>query len=252
VIETAERRWTIPTYELHKALADWRAHPDAGARRKIADRLRLARAHAASFAAGPTEASGSRAALAAILARKEFRAIGGPNWFDQLRERALRWLVGLLQRIVGSSAFPTISRLAVYVLILVAVIATALWMFRALRRSAATEATALQIDVVPPRSWAVWLAQARDAASQNDWREAVRHAYWCGIAWLETRGAWRPDPSRTPREYLRLLPASNEHARALRTLTVLTEHVWYGAAPAGAAQFEDALARLTDLGCPIG
>ena len=104
---------------------------------------------------------------------------------------------------------------------------------------------------VPPTPSVTSTPQARSAAEQGAWREAVRLTYWCGIAWLETRGTWRPDPSRTPREYLRLLPAAHEHTAALRTLTNLAEHVWYGGAPAGAAQFDDAVARLKDLGCPV-
>ena len=85
---------------------------------------------------------------------------------------------------------------------------------------------------------------------RGDWRDAVRFAYWSGITHLESKDVWRVDLARTPREYLRLLPAGSPHRDPLRGLTELLERVWYADEAATPDRFDEALARLKDLGCP--
>ena len=75
-------------------------------------------------------------------------------------------------------------------------------------------------------------------------------AYWCGIAFLEDKGAWRPDRSRTPREYLRVLGAAHEHRPVLQSLTRELEHVWYAGGDADASRYDAMLGELEKLGCP--
>jgi hypothetical protein len=163
----------------------------------------------------------------------------------------LRWILKLLGRMIGSSALPTLTNVAVYGLIGVAVLLVALWMLRALRRGAARDEPLLDLHTAAARPWDEWIADARAASAAGDWRQAIRLAYWCGIVFLEARGAWRPDASRTPREYLRVLPAASTHEPALRSLTGLLERVWYGAGAADAASFDEALGHLRMLGCPL-
>jgi hypothetical protein len=246
------RTFEVQADWLRRDLDAWRRRPDAGARARLLERLRLVRADAASYAApgAPVDSSDARARLTSILADREFRGLHGPTWLDRLRQRALALLLRLLGRVLGSSAIPTITNVLVYVLIGLVVLLVAVWAYRTLRRSATLDT--IFPDHIPElaRPWTVWLADARDAAAQGHWHQAVRLAYWCAISFLEGQGAWRPDRSRTPREYLRLLPAASAHGPQLKALTRLLEHVWYGTQPADAARFDEALAELKKLGCP--
>ena len=64
---------------------------------------------------------------------------------------------------------------------------------------------------------------------------------------MESRRAWRPNVTRTPREYLRLLKHGAEAHRALRELTRNFERVWYGQAEAGEAQYRTTLESFRAL-----
>jgi hypothetical protein len=158
----------------------------------------------------------------------------------------VRWLGGILR----SSAVPTITRVAVYGLAALAIIVVGLALFRVLRTAAAAPLQSLRPDAVPAsRSWRQWRDDADAAAASGQWREAIHFAYWSGIAFLETEGAWRPDATRTPREYVRLLPDTAASRPPLTTLTRLLERVWYGTQPASAADFERAQVSLEEMGC---
>jgi hypothetical protein len=61
--------------------------------------------------------------------------------------------------------------------------------------------------------------------------------YWAAIVLLEARRAWRHNPTRTPREYVRLLKPGSARQRALRGLTQVFERVWYGLREADAAEY---------------
>ena len=60
--------------------------------------------------------------------------------------------------------------------------------------------------------------------------------------------AWRPNATRTPREYLRLLRPGCAAERALRDLTLTLERTWYGDAAAEQGQFLSARASFAALG----
>ena len=81
---------------------------------------------------------------------------------------------------------------------------------------------------------------------------AVNLAYWGGISFLEESGMWRPDQARTPREYLRLLPADSQHRATLSTLTRQLEVTWYGNQQASPDTFSETLIHLEELGCRQG
>jgi hypothetical protein len=151
---------------------------------------------------------------------------------------------------MGSSSIPTISRMLVDALIGLAVVMLAWWMYRIVRTGAARETILAGPPPVSSKGWAVWLAEARAAANGGRWRDAIHLSYWCGIAFLEGQGVWRPDRARTPREYLRLLPSSSEHRPTLDALTRAFERVWYGMQDADADAFAQAQAQLKKLGCP--
>lgn len=259
VLSTLPRAWTIavPGRQLEvsadwlrRDLTDWRQKPDAAARSRLVQRIAAVRADAAAYSRPVRDVDAERTRLTEILAAPEFRNLHGPTWLDRLRQRALRWFIGLIGRMLGSSAIPTITNIAVYALMALVLVLVAMWTYRSLGRSAALDTVTPDRIPQAARAWAAWLDDARAAAADGRWPEAVHFAYWCGIAFLEEQGAWRPDRSRTPREYLRLLATSDEHRPALAVLTRQIEHVWYGAEAADESRFHEVLAELGRLGCP--
>ena len=99
--------------------------------------------------------------------------------------------------------------------------------------------------------WRQWRDDADAAAAGGQSRGPIHFAYWSAIAFLETEGAWRPDATRTPREYVRLLPDAAASRASLTALTRLLEHVWYGTRPASAADFERAQVSLEETRMPL-
>jgi hypothetical protein len=137
----------------------------------------------------------------------------------------------------------------VWSLVGVAVLALAWFVYREMKRNARLETIMPEVLPVSAKQWRVWLEEAQAAAAKGLWRDAVHLAYWGGISFLEESGMWRPDQARTPREYLRLLPADSHHREALSTLTRQLEVTWYGNQPAGSETFADTLTHLEEMGC---
>jgi hypothetical protein len=102
---------------------------------------------------------------------------------------------------------------------------------------------------VSAKEWAIWLAEARDAAAKGEWRDAIHLAYWAGISFLERQGMWKPDRARTPREYLRLLSSTSEYRETLTALTRIFELAWYANRGASERTFSQTLEELEKLGC---
>jgi hypothetical protein len=92
-----------------------------------------------------------------------------------------------------------------------------------------------------------WQRQAETHAAAGEWRDAVHCLYWAAIVLLEGRRAWRHNPTRTPREYVRLLRAGSTQQTALRALTQIFERVWYGLREADAAEFQRAQACFATI-----
>lgn len=247
---TGDRTIVVASDAVRQDLKELDILESPATKQRLLDRLRLAREGAAAFQRAPVDASPTRAQMEAVLARAEFRGIHGPTWVDRLQQRVLRFLARFAD--FHASAFPTLANLLIYGLIGLAVGLAAVWLHRSLRHRdpARPRFNVGEIEGDERRRWSDWLADARAEAERRQWRDAIRLAYWCGIAFLETNGAWRPDPSRTPREYVRALASSSEHGPTLQALTRLLERVWYGRTPASAEAFDEVLAHLTRLGCP--
>ncbi len=260
IIATVPQAWAIPMptgeYRLPSdwllvALRRWHDHPDADARHALVDVIAHRRATAAAALAPPQDLSAARTGLDRILSDKEFAGVHGPTWLDELRAAAMSFLERLLRNMLGSSAVPTVARGLVYALVALAAAILGVVIFRALRLGAMTE---LALDPAPAapaaQPWQNWRADAQAAAAEGRWRDAVHFAFWCGAAFLETQGAWRPDATRTPREYVRLLPESAPAREGLGSLARQLEGVWYGTQNASAADFDRAITSLERLGCP--
>jgi hypothetical protein len=92
-----------------------------------------------------------------------------------------------------------------------------------------------------------WIQEAQSAAARGEYRDAIRVIYGAAVLALGEAGAWQVDPSRTHREYARLIPADSLRRPHLIALTDCFERVWYGRAQASARDYEAALAELESL-----
>jgi hypothetical protein len=248
-VQTRERKFAIPTDGLARDLRRLHQRFDPELQKSICEQLRGLRADLAAYEKAPRDISRQRAILAGIVARREFHDLHGPSWSERLKQRFVEALLYFLRRFLPVSAIPTVGRILVYSLLGIAMLVLALWLYRSLRRGAATERVVPPVLPVSAKEWTVWMAEARAAALQGNWRDAIHLSYWAGISFLEIAGMWRPDRARTPREYLRLLPSSSGYQPALTALTRDFEVVWYGKQEADAQAFSRALERLEQLGC---
>jgi len=239
------RSYTVPAAGLKKELEQHKPQAYRAARSRLTALSNLAKSYPNNFFASQQQ----RAKLAEILARREFQDVRGPSWLERLQEWLRELFLRLVQRLFGSSAFPTVSGILVWALIGMALAALAWFSYRWIRRRSVPEDFSPEVLPVSAKPWSIWLEEARTAAARGDWRDAVHLAYWGGISFLETQGLWRPDRARTPREYLLLLPKQNEQREALLALTRQFEIVWYGYQEAGEKAYQLTLAQLERLGC---
>jgi len=132
------------------------------------------------------------------------------------------------------------------------VLALSAWVYVLLRRTVRDQYQYPRGDrpIVPSsRHWQQWMREARAAAERGEWRDAVHLAYWSGISYLESSGAWKPDRARTPREYLGMLKESSGARDSLEAMTRRFEFIWYGQQSASSDDFEFSLAQLEKMGC---
>jgi hypothetical protein len=249
-VQSDGRNFEISTESLRRDLGAWQAKPTTEGFDLIVQHLETLRYEATASETSSGEFAARHALLSSILSRSEFRGVRGPSLWGRIKQRVSDFLLHLLGRLVSSSSIPMISDILVYGLIVIAVLAVGYWLYRSLRDGTRLETIMPNVLPVSAKEWPLWLAEARAAAARGEWRDAIHLGYWGGISFLEAQGAWRPDRARTPREYLRLLPASSAHQPALRALTMRLEGVWYGMQVAGADGFEQTLAELERLGCP--
>ncbi len=249
IVRVENRTYRIDSEWLRSSMKKLTGNKADDAPRLLRARIAALKADAQAFQQPSPDVSSSRRALAGILARREFRKVHGPTWLDALKKKLILLLLRIIERIFGSSAFPTVSRILVWMLVAVAVMMLAAWIFNTMRRNARLETIALESPPVSAKEWTVWMAEAHAAAANSAWREAIHLSYWAGISFLESRGLWKPDRARTPREYLRLLASSGEYVSSLSALTRQFESIWYGGSAAGPDSFSEALNCLESLGC---
>ena len=250
LVEADGRSFEISTDTIRQDLDIWQRKRDDASLDSILRHIETLRYEAAAYETPMPDPVSRRALLKNILSRSEFRNVHGQNWLDRLKQQLTDLLIRLLGRAFSSSVIPVVSNILVYGLIVIAAFALAYWMYRSVRGGARVETIMPTAVPVSAKEWPLWLAEARAAAARGEWRDAIHLAYWGGISFLEAQGAWRPDLARTPREYLRLLPATDNHHAALRALTMRLEAIWYGMQTAGAAGFAQTIAELERLGCP--
>ena len=191
----------------------------------------------------------ARSAARQVLAGDEFQAASGPTWIDKQAAKLQDWFLRLFLGMdrMGARA-PWLAPLIEWCCFGLA--AGGLLFF--VRRSLSRQALRLALGRASParregRAATDWQRLAEEHAEQREWRAAVHCLYWAAILSLETRRAWRPNPTRTPREYLRLLRPGSEAQSALRTLTQCFERVWYGQTMGTEADFHAAQASFAAI-----
>lgn len=192
----------------------------------------------------------AREALTRVLAQPEFQRSAMSVWAGQLRARLTRWMADVLQRLgarrPGSRAF---AQVLAWVVGLGALAAMALWLVRSLVTASQRKPLGFAPGVSRRRSARSWARAALAAHRDGHAREVARCAYHAAVVQLEDYGAWRSDDSRTPREYLRLLPPAHRYRSGIAEITTRFEQAWYGSAPPSPDDSRAMLARLKELGC---
>ena len=198
----------------------------------------------------PASRAEARSVLKRILARPEFAGNGPPSAWERFRQRVFAWFGRWLARFFTAMGGHSTGAWLVFWLVLIGAAGLlAFWLVQRARSTAGLQLSGAPHDV-PVRSWDEWIAAAQTAAQAGDLRAAVQCAYWAGVTRLQAKGMLPPDRTRTPREYLRALAAS-ETAGPFRALAQALERCWYAYIPATSEDFSRCLQSLEALGCQV-
>lgn len=248
-VRVGDQRFEVAIKEVGNNLRKYAVTQDAMALTAARNQLDLMLADAQAMNAPQAASSNERAKLEEILARREFQDVSGETWWDRLKRRVQQFLWNFLGQVSASRAFPIVSEVIIWGM----VAAIFLMVVYCLAHSFYQTGTYTRLAGVPgavsERPWRDWQAEARTAAAEKRWRDAIHLSYWAGISFLEAQGLWRPDRARTPREYLRLLSTEDSHRSSLAALTRTFETVWYGTVVADEQSFATANDLLEKLGC---
>ena len=248
-VSAEQRDFDISTEGLQRDIRRYESDKSVANALAIRARLQGLRHDIDGFEKQPEDFSAARADANSILSRREFRDVSGSTWLDRLKRRFADLLLSLLQKVFRSAAIPNISKYFIYGLMTFALLALLYIAYRSIWRNVDSAEVVPRDTPVSAKEWAIWLAEARAAAAKSEWREAIHLAYWAGISFLERQGFWKPDRTRTPREYLRLLSDSSGHRQTLTALTRIFELAWYARRDATEAAFSQTLSELEKLGC---
>lgn len=185
----------------------------------------------------PAEVARDRSELTKILSSGDFPPPQGETPWDRWWDSFLRWLNRALETTLPSGTHTNWAGVILIGVVTLAACGGLLWWFRrATRRryllpEGGERGTAHRPD--EQVDWRAWLDEAQGLAAEERWRESIHRVYWAAVARLESRGLWRHDPARTPREYLRLLAVGSPQRGDLASLTRSLELFWYGGQTAG-------------------
>lgn len=253
-IQTSSGRFDIENDDLQDKLGQYADSP--GKRGEILPELEFrveGQLEEATRFEQPADAS-AESKLKSILRGNEYRNVAKTQSpLEKLKDLVLGWLIRLFSKLFrAGAAHPRVSKILLWSIIGLITLGFVVWLYFLLRRTTRDEYQYPQNDgaLVPSyKPWQQWLGEARACADRGDWREAIHLAYWSGISYLESSGAWKPDRARTPREYLRLLPDLSARREPLQALTGRFELTWYARQDASPADFDFTLAQLQKIGC---
>jgi hypothetical protein len=172
----------------------------------------------------------AHAAAQRILAEAEFQRTP-PTLWDIIKQKIGEVLIGLfmgIDRVTSES--PWLGKALEWTLFVAAAVGLLVWGLRTVQRQRLRVALGGEPIRTAQRSRERddWWRVAEVEAAKGAWREAIHALYWAAIMHLESRRAWRHNPSRTPREYVRLLKPGSTEQHELRGLTGVLEKSWYG------------------------
>ena len=252
-VQTPSGTMTVPMEFLHKGLESFlKTGPTAKPTilSQLSARIKALQEEADNFEKADAGDPPARDRLNQILAAREFRRVRGPTEWELLKQRIAAWLDKRLGKL-----FPKVpdlnqaGQIFVWVMIAIASSVLAVWLYRRSRERLRDRPREILPFLPSARSWRVWLAEAREKAGAGQWREAIRLGFWAAVSRLESDGVWRPDKARTPREYLKEIPAGSEDKVAFAAATRTFEAAWYGGRPASAGDFDQFMSELEKLGC---
>lgn len=212
--------------------------------------LRLAQdlTQADSAAAGPPAAapdySQERNTMKQVLAGRDFRNLEAPTKRDSFLEKLGDWLNRLFETIGKLHAnVDWMGPVIVWGFILATCVGLAWGLLQLERRwriRLVPESDGPVAGAASARNWQLWIDDARRAAADGQWREAIHFVYWAAISRLESKRLWPADRARTPREYLALVTTNDPRRAGLATLTGSFERTWYGGRKAGESEYMQA------------
>lgn len=184
----------------------------------------------------------AQAAAQKILAGAEFQR-EPPTLWDRIKEKIGEALVRLFVGIDHvTSQSPWLGRSLEWILFIAAAVGLIVWGLRTVQRQRLRVALGGEPlrTAERARERDDWWRLAEVEAAKGAWREAIHAVYWAAIVHLENRRAWRHNPARTPREYVRLLKPGSQEQRELRGLTGSLEKSWYGQQEAREEEYQEA------------
>lgn len=193
-------------------------------------------------AAQRAEFARAESAAQRILAGAEFQR-PEPTLWDRLKAKIVEAIIRIFSGIDRmTTQSPWLGRAMEWLFFIAAAVGLLVWVLRTVQRQRLR--VALGGEPAKSAAWARetedWLRTADQKAAKGSWREAIHALYWAAIVHLEQRRAWRHNPARTPREYVRLLKAGSAEQVELRGLTNELEQSWYGQRETDAGNFSAA------------
>jgi hypothetical protein len=226
----------------------------AATAQETTDRLQLMLRDARDWTqASDPNSSQARAKLDNILNRREFRSVHTPSATDTYWERFTDWLWKFINRIFSQvGRHTTATKVLLWGVVIALGLAFLGWLVYSLSSISLARLSFRRLQAPPPvveptGTWRDWLQQARAAAAREAYRDAVRIIYGAAVRRIADAGTWQVDPSRTHREYVRLLPTDSLQRPPLVAITSRFERVWYGNVAASAVDYEAVLAELESL-----
>ncbi len=273
-VESRGQRFAVSTEWLDASLIRLESAPAARAevKKEILARLDRLRADAAAFDSAPKPDPGAaRAAMEDVLRQRGYASVRQPSWLELALQRLWRIFGRVLGRLFGRvGTHVNVQRMIVWSLIVAGFVVLVVILRRVLLGALRRTDLNLPPAPKPAKTWRQWAQEALAAAARGNYRAAVHACYWAAVARLGDLGVWNIDPSRTPREYLRMLdrlganvalpgrdrplqpgqafPPSGVRA-AVGTLTGTFERVWYAGQDASANDYRSSVDRLEELGC---
>lgn len=202
-------------------------------------------------AAAPPQNAGQHDLMKQVLAGRDFRNLEEPTARDSVLEKIGNWLNSLFESAARVSARAAwIGRLIVwgfFLAVCIGLVWALIQLERRWRIRLVPESSGPAPGSASARDWQLWLEDARRAAANGNWREAVHFVYWASISRLESKRLWPADRARTPREYLALVASEDPRRPGLATLTGSFERIWYGGRSAAESDYRKAEQLATAL-----